>query len=599
MTLLAPVNHLRGRRLAALAWAVTVITLATVPSAFAAPTPANVPVTDTAERGYQGPWLAVNPANSRQLAASFQEEPRNTCWLGLSGDGGATWRQVPLVGPASDHPLRTLPGGFVHCFRPSLTYGPDGTLYYAYTAGQAGFPGYNIVSLLTSTDDGKTFGAPVAIDTKPLPNSGNVNDQIPRMATDPKTGRLYVAWQQVTGRFTIEHVLVASLGHRGRTFSSPVQVDPPRDSSGPQVPSVGRDGRVYVTLAAFPAGTLSDQTQPELIQVVSSTDHGATFSAPVTAQREYQCFFHGPNACSGATSKYDGGENIAPELVPAPSGRDTYLVSYGLIDDTFRVQLSISHDAAKTWGTARTIGIPRGRAGDNQVLPTIAIAPNGRLDIVYYDLGPSLREDTYLISSSNGSNSFSTPELLSGAPSNTQDKPRGGFGNDPFSGSQLVASTNDKTYTAWTDSRRAVNPGKEDIFAAAVPLPPRCTARAASTQDLDRTRTLLSTVSCDQSVSLSERGRLVLRGVPHRARTRTYRLPVATQLAPGRPASVRMRLSRRLVAIIDSALRQHRRIAVSLTVTAKGAAGQHTVTLRISRLRIQAHRTARGRRRRS
>lgn len=313
----------------------------------------------------------------------------------------------------------------------------------------------------------------MAIDTQPLPNAGNVNDQIPRMVTDPRTGRLYVAWQQVTGRFKMEDVLVASSADRGQTFSNPVKVNLPSYDAGPQIPRVGPGGRLYVVFATFPIAALSSQTQqPELVHVVSSSDHGATFSPPVTAQREYQCgpTFHGPNTCSSATSKYDGAENNGPELVAGPSGRDAYLVSYGLVSNIFRVQFSVSHDAGKTWGVPRTIGIPPRLAGDNQVLPTIAIAPNGRLDIVYYDLAvPSLFENTYLISSSDQGATFSPPQLLSSARSNTSLEST--FGNGPFDGSQLVVATNAFTYAAWTDNRRAVNPNDEDIFFAAVGPP--------------------------------------------------------------------------------------------------------------------------------
>ncbi len=275
---------LRPHRGAAGRWAALVVSMAVASFAFAAPAfaaaiPTNVPVTAASAGGYQGPWLAVNPVNSRQLATSFQDANGADCWLGLSNDGGATWKQVALVGPAGHAALKTLSAGFIKCARPSLTFGPDGTLYYAYGAGQAGFPAYHVVDLLTSTDGGRTFGDPVAIDTQPLPSSGNINDQIPRMATDPKTGRLYVAFQQVTGRFKTESSLVAFSADHGKTFSKPVQVNLPGDSSGPQIPSVGPGGRVYVTFRSGPSAAASDASIPELIQVVFSTNHGASFSA--------------------------------------------------------------------------------------------------------------------------------------------------------------------------------------------------------------------------------------------------------------------------------------------------------------------------------
>jgi len=119
--------------------------------------------------------------------------------------------------------------------------------------------------------------------------------------------------------------------------------------------------------------------------------------------------------------------------VAAPTGRDAYLVSYGVVGNELRVQFSISHDQGATWTAPRTLGIPPGLRADNQILPTVAIAPDGRLDIVYYDLAvPSLLENTYLISSSDGGARFSSPQLLSSARSNTSLEST--FGNGPFDG---------------------------------------------------------------------------------------------------------------------------------------------------------------------
>ena len=50
-------------------------------------------------------------------------------------------------------------------------------------------------------------------------------------------------------------------------------------------------------------------------------------------------------------------------------------------------------------------------------------------------------------------------------------KPSGGFGNDSFTPNQLVASTNNEIYAAWTDSRRGnTASAKQDIFSATVYL---------------------------------------------------------------------------------------------------------------------------------
>ena len=455
----------------ALALAVLVLLVTGSSLARAAAIPVNVPVNSVnSAASYQAPWLAVNPTNPLKLAVSFQDQSGTDCWLGLSNDGGATWTQVNLVGPAGQNALETLPTGLTNCFRASIAYGPDGRLYYAFTASQPGTPAYDTVFVTSSTDGGQTFDTPVAFDNQPL-LSGNVNDQIPRMAVDPATGRLYVAWQQVTGRFTSESSFVASSTDHGQTFSSPVEVSPASDNVGPSFPTVAPGGRLYVAMFDVSPIAFDDPTQPSSILMVSSTNDGATFSAPVTAQQEYDCTNHGPDACPSSIPVPVNSN--APSFAVGPSGNDLFLVSYGLVDNIFRVRFTVSHDGGATWSPDEDLGIPAGSEGHEQILPSISMAPSGRLDIVYYDLDPiTLEENTYLISSNDGGATFSTPQLLSSAPSNTTIKPvSGGFGNSPFPGSQMVAATNDATYTAWTDSRRAITPNEEDIFSAAVTWP--------------------------------------------------------------------------------------------------------------------------------
>lgn len=571
------------RLLGLLCVSATLSLLATAPS-LSAPIPTNVPVTDTAPHAYQGPWVAVDPTEPRQLAVSFQDANGTNCWLGLSSNGGATWTEVDLAGPAGQGAKIMLPSGVVKCFRPSLTYGPDGTLYYAYAAGTrlTSGPGYNVIYLVASSDGGKTFGSPVPIDNTPLPSSGNnVNDQIPRVATDPKTGRLYVAWQHVIGRFSAENCLVASSTDQGRMFSNPVQVNGPDDDCGPvEAPDVGPGGRLYVSFQAI-LRSASGQVGPALADVAFSTNHGGSFSTPVAVQTSYECgapSFEGSNSCPsslpGAVSSSD------PEVLAAPSGKDVYLTSYGLVDGVYRVQFSVSRDLGRTWSEQRTIGIPSGLSGDNQILPSIAVAPDGRLDIVYYDLAtPSLLENTYLISSSDGGATFSKPDRISTVSSDTTIQRV--FGNGPFDGGYLVASTSDTTYAAWTDSRRgnATN-GKQDIFFSAAPLP-RC--KVSIKVMPGRVATKLS--RCQHATKAMETGELLVsRRSGHKRHTRTYRLArPARRLSSRHVSFITLRLSRRLMGILASASSHHRGIAVVLMLAVEDTFGRSTViTLRVT-----------------
>ncbi|MGH9075906.1 MAG: sialidase family protein, partial [Acidimicrobiales bacterium] len=435
--------------------------------AASAMTPPNVAVTDSQLLSYQGPALAVDPTNPAHLAVSYSEGSQQAaCYLGQSFDGGATWHDVALVGQGG---VMALPAGEKGCLRNSLTIAPDGTLYFAITASapSSGGPRSVKIFLLTSTDGGASFSAPVAIDTQPLPPP-NVGDQEPRMAVDPASGRLYVGWQQVTGKFASEAILVASSTNHGQGFSAPVKVSPSSEvNGGLQSLTVGANGRLYVDYINDLQGAPGKPVLNNLVQVSTSTDQGQTFSAPVTVFQAAIC--NTTAACPPGLGAliFDVPTSISVTGTPGTVVATTNT----LMGQQGRVLFAISTDYGATWSVPRVIGVPAGLGSDSQLTPAVAVAPNGRIDIVYYDINAAgSSESTYLTSSANQGTSFSAPQLLSSVASNLDVGPGGGFGNDSFTSNQLVASTNTATYAAWTDSRRGTTVNaKTDIFSATVP----------------------------------------------------------------------------------------------------------------------------------
>ncbi|MGH9122577.1 MAG: sialidase family protein, partial [Acidimicrobiales bacterium] len=244
--------------------------------------PSNVAVTDTQPLSYQGPSLVSNPTDPSDLAISYQEGAQEqNCYLALSNNGGRTWRDEALIGPQGQFPL---PSGYIACLRMSDLYAPDGTLYYAFTASMAAASGPHptTIFLTSSTNNGATFSTPVPIDTKPLAQPANVGDQEPRMAVDPNSGKLYVTWQQVVGKFASEAVLVASSTNKGQTFSNPVQISTAAQTTvGLETVAVDSAGRVYVDFSVSLAGGPVAPALSNLVEVAYSTDGGQTFNLGV------------------------------------------------------------------------------------------------------------------------------------------------------------------------------------------------------------------------------------------------------------------------------------------------------------------------------
>ena len=119
------------------------------------------------------------------------------------------------------------------------------------------------------------------------------------------------------------------------------------------------------------------------------------------------------------------------------------------------------------------------RDGTAQYLPKLSVAPDGRLDVLYYDRRAdreNLRNQVSLQSSFDNGESFTSAVKLSSAASDS----RIGFGAKeglPDLGSRLALVSSDRAALGlWTDTRAGVpETQKQDLAAAAVAVsdPPR------------------------------------------------------------------------------------------------------------------------------
>jgi Neuraminidase (sialidase) len=170
-------------------------------------------------------------------------------WVSVSHDGGGTF---------SD-PVDMAPGIGLCTTEPYLTQGTDGTLIAVFgestrtlEAGKA--PAAHLYAS-TSTDQGHTFTVKT-VHTQSGPTDGNAatstSDWLsgPSPAVDPKTGAVYVTWEEMgTG---VPQILFARSVDNGRTWSEPTKVndvDPKRDwDFSDQMPTmaVAPNGRIDI-----------------------------------------------------------------------------------------------------------------------------------------------------------------------------------------------------------------------------------------------------------------------------------------------------------------------------------------------------------------
>lgn len=346
---------------------------------------------------HNSPAVAVDPARPRMIAAANRiDTPEMSCAVARSTNGGTSWQPVELP----------LPPDAPNCYWPDVAFTDDGRLLVLYTATGGTYNRPLGVWLQAFTADGAPEGGPVPI-------AGEAAFHARIAAGD---GRILVTWVQA-GVASVDRplgfapepnpIVVAGSTDGGRTFADPVAVS----EAGRRVvqPSVVIGPHDRVLVGALDLG--DDRVDYEALhdgrggppeddrwRVVTwaSTDGGSAFDSAVAAADELVI-----------------PERVIVEFAPTPgfaadpsTGRLYATWDAGRGDDR-DVFLAWSDDHGATWSAP--VGVaPRPRA---QFLPAVAVAPDGRVDVVFYDRSgdpDDLLAEVVLASSRDRGASFDT-----------------------------------------------------------------------------------------------------------------------------------------------------------------------------------------------
>lgn len=404
----------------------------------------------------------INAHNSPAVAASGNtivladriDTPRFSCSVSVSTTAGATWQPLPLP----------LPPDAPNCHQPDVAFDGDGHLVVLYTATGGRFN--QPVGVWLQRYDGQSPLGP-AVRVAPA------DAFHARLAVDGT--RVWVAWVQADGAGDKplgfgpgpNFVMLARSDDGGGTFAAPVRVSEPGRRAVQPTPVVVGDRLV---VGAFDLG--DDVLDYEAVhggqggapfdgrwRVVlwSSADGGSTFGPAVTVADNLVV-----------------PQRIIVNLAPAPSfaadpghrGRlyASWDAGQGDARDVF---VARSDDSGATWSApVPVVSRPRG-----QFLPAVAVAPDGRVDVVFYDRSADPADvlaQVTVASSTDGGRSFRAARA-SDAPFDSHI----GFGSlqgIPLLGSQLaVLSENDSALAFWSDTGRGtVDTNVQDLAAVTV-----------------------------------------------------------------------------------------------------------------------------------
>ncbi len=411
---------------------------------------------------HNSPTLVRNPRRPGNLAVSSRiDTPFFSCALHVSFDAGARWSLTAIPAPKGEE---------AKCFAPDVAYSADGTLYVSFVTlkGNGNVP--NALWLVKSRDGGRTLSDPIRV-------HGPLTFQV-RLAPDPsKPKRVYLTWLQGTEvgplRFSSpgNPIVSARSDDSGATWSKPVPVSSPkRGRVVTPAPVVGRDGSLYVLYLDLGEDRLDYEGEhrgrggkpyPGRYALVlgRSRDGGAKWEESVVDNRLTPI------------------DRFVVFLAPAPSVA---------VDDSGRVYAAFQDDrlgdpdvwlwsltpGSSRWSAPTRVNNTRPRDGTSQYLPKVAVAPDGRLDVLYYDRRGDRRNllnGVSIQSSFDQGKTFTAALRLSSRPFDS----RIGFGAKeglPDLGSRLALISDDRAALGvWTDTR-AGTPAtqKQDLAEAAV-----------------------------------------------------------------------------------------------------------------------------------
>jgi hypothetical protein len=502
----------------------------------------------TPGRAHSEPQLNVDPKNPNILAVAEAEFQSSSCYVYVSRDGGRTWEKTPS---------NPVPAQYKSCARPSFgpfiasRFGIDGTLYVAATgANTATNSGPTDPYVARSTDLGAHWQFTIihqAVQRSfPKPDGTTATDferfNYVRLAvspTDPK--KVYAGFREQGATLPVSQVsersVVSVSTDGGQTFgplndimSETFPLTQVKGSDAPAM-AVASDGTIYAFTKERPPLAAGGPTEPEL----PLPPGPANTCQPASANPTTQAWIPTPPTSTppvagqpGAGARLlmskstDNGKTwhasvvdtsgivcvpclTTPEAAVDPHTGAVYVVFEESVTgppnprDDRNIYFLRSTDGGKTWGPRQELNddaSPQHQPGYDQMFPGISIAPDGRIDVAWWDFrtdglynpsgnGNTTRRDEtcfdiYYTSSSDGGKTWAKNTRVSDLTMNQNE----GFAenlNYDLRGPVGITSTNNAAYVAWSDSRSGrVDLPQEDVYTSTVVYNPPASKTSSS-----------------------------------------------------------------------------------------------------------------------
>lgn len=433
------------------------------------------------------PSLGMDPSG-RLLAGAWNDwEYNDGCGFSYSTNGGATWAPesfVPGFTQFTNDPNVPGTGRFAIAGDPAIAFNPKFGAFDVICQTFGSKTGNQIQLQLTTFDPSKadpaadenaSYGS--AAWTKPVvvPAAGTngsfkgTNGHFPDheyMFIDKAQGpghhygRIYVVWAQFSGSGR-SPIMIAFSDDNGRSWTGPITISDTKNKFDQDAfGSVAPNGDVYVS---FITGPNEKSLKKNYVAVARSSDGGATWSPTARIAPLPGAYAKLPNADYRAFSDIRSSVDLA-------TGK---LIVVFSDNRTGAAQIWATHqltaDDLDHWSTPVRIN----PSANEQFFPWTASAPNGRIDVLYYDrtCDPGNVLICVTVSSSEDSGASWSSVSVLGTPFNgDQFETCLEFVQPPDCGRHFIGdyismeSTNDVARVLYT----ANGPHALDIFSASV-----------------------------------------------------------------------------------------------------------------------------------
>jgi len=383
-------------------------------------------------RGYDGMSVAVDPADENHIVVTDANMAAGKCTWHTTFDRGKEWIDGTFQEPAgyTGCHINGAAGGHVPTGPAGVAFGSNGVIYATYASANQEQGTRESVIVARSTDGGETFTASVAA----RPPGDDVSYARPQMTVVPSsTGgadRLLVStWLcNQNGRFCPGALFLKS-EDGGASWTTPVAIHPADIGvRSPSEPVVLPDQTILVTfIADFDDGTAS-------LHLAKSTDAGATFTSAIIDRQ------------ARIGDRYD-----PAKMAFDPRANAIYLVFTDQRTGQQQVFFRKSLDKGVTWSD------PTGIAPDQNATstgvsrtPSVGVAPNGRIDVVYYRTPAANTDNVFWASSVDGGVTFRSRQVNESPIRRFEFNRAIGIWYPPD-----VASVDSGAWVAWSDSKNS------------------------------------------------------------------------------------------------------------------------------------------------